>query len=320
MIFVKRPKQAPPQVAAALAKPLVSGVSELVDARNYYKQKPRPAKAYGFSRYKEFEVCQWLDQLYKDKCAYCETGYSAAAARDVEHYRPKAAVAEAKPHPGYWWLAAHWTNLLPSCPACNQRRRHVIFQPGMTLEQFEQARLVAPKTTSGKANAFPMKPPAKWVTSEKGDLTKEDPLLINPSVRNPAKHLRWVFDWDKSKSLLWEANPLLVAMVPVQVKGADDPYGNTSIAIYGLNRDGLVRTRMAVAKRMQGNAVTVVRALHAAAKSRASPAVAAASVQAAWDALRAFAQPDQQYCGMAQSFLALFDRELTAYLATKPFK
>ena len=38
---------------------------------------------------------------------------------------------------GYWWLAAAWKNLLPSCPPCNQRRRQVEFAAEMTLEEME---------------------------------------------------------------------------------------------------------------------------------------------------------------------------------------
>jgi hypothetical protein len=165
-----------------------------------------------------------------------------------------------------------------------------------------------------------MRPPAKWVTTEKGNLAKEDPLLINPSARNPSRHLRWLFSWDKSKGHVWEADQLLVAVVPVQVKGADDPYGKASIAIYGLNRDGLLRARMALAKRMQGSAVLVVKALETAAKSGANKAVAAAMVQTAWNNLHAFTKPDQTYTAMASAFVTLFDKELTAFLATKPFK
>ena len=55
----------------------------------------------------------------------------------------------------------------------------------MTLEQLEKARLAAPKGRSGKANAFPMRAPARWVTSEAGDVSTEDPLLIHPSLRDP---------------------------------------------------------------------------------------------------------------------------------------
>jgi 5-methylcytosine-specific restriction endonuclease McrA len=76
------------------------------------------------------------------KCAYCEAPIRDYQPGDVEHFRPKAGVsdengqavflfdeegqvqvgADGKPveHPGYYWLAYEWTNLLPACAKCNQ--------------------------------------------------------------------------------------------------------------------------------------------------------------------------------------------------------
>ena len=64
-------------------------------------------------------------------------------------------------------------------------------------------------------------------------------------------HLQWVFDWNKDDRYLREADPLLVAVRPRPARGSDDPYGMASIGIYGLNRSGLVRERMARVKLMQ---------------------------------------------------------------------
>jgi hypothetical protein len=178
VIVTERPQPVPADVAAALLKPLETGKTELETARTYYQQNPD--KAYPFARYKEFEVCRELDKLFKRKCAYCETKYEATAARDVEHFRPKGAVAKAPQHPGYWWLAAEWTNLLPSCPACNQRRRHVEYQQGMTLEEIELAEQTRSKRTFGKGNTFPVRGD-NWVTSEAGNLAAEDPLSSIPA-------------------------------------------------------------------------------------------------------------------------------------------
>ncbi len=68
------------------------------------------------------------------KCAYCETNITAYQRGDVEHFRPKGSVADeddnpvvvrgedgrSQPHPGYYWLAYDWRNLLPACALCNQ--------------------------------------------------------------------------------------------------------------------------------------------------------------------------------------------------------
>lgn len=80
----------------------------------------------------------WLKKnVFNNKCAYCEsriTGFPG----DTEHFRPKGRVrrvdledetseivkvideeGEEIPHPGYFWLAYNWQNLLPSCEFCN---------------------------------------------------------------------------------------------------------------------------------------------------------------------------------------------------------
>lgn len=107
----------------------------------------------------------FLEKLFHGKCAYCEGKYSAGSWLDVEHYRPKAKVTvynEPVAHPGYYWLAYNWKNLLLACPKCNRG--------------------------GGKTGEFPidgnraMKP---------GDsLEEEIPQLLNPIVdTHPEKHL-----------------------------------------------------------------------------------------------------------------------------------
>lgn len=79
----------------------------------------------------------WMKRnVFHNKCAYCESKLTAYPG-DTEHFRPKGRVsvrrADGKlevvkvvdedgdeiPHPGYFWLAYHWQNLLPSCEFCN---------------------------------------------------------------------------------------------------------------------------------------------------------------------------------------------------------
>lgn len=91
------------------------------------------------------ELRDWLlANVFNNKCAYCETPIVRATFH-AEHFRPKGQVkfkpAESKrmkkgivkdemaeneternqevEHPGYFWLAYHWKNLLPSCEFCN---------------------------------------------------------------------------------------------------------------------------------------------------------------------------------------------------------
>jgi hypothetical protein len=79
----------------------------------------------------------FLLALTSGKCAYCESVILNTHPGEVEHFRPKGRVrgrdgkvekvtiggAETE-HPGYWWLAYAWSNLLPCCIDCNRRRQH----------------------------------------------------------------------------------------------------------------------------------------------------------------------------------------------------
>src|SRR5262249_6192965 len=139
MIYVYRPPESDAVREALGRRGRTDKLTEIEKARAYYNRNPIPKKTFEFTRYKEWAVCRALDDLFHEKCAYCESSYRAVDSCDVEHYRPKGGVTESPKHRGYWWLAAHWQNLLPSCPPCNQRRYHTIYDPSMTLEEFEQA-------------------------------------------------------------------------------------------------------------------------------------------------------------------------------------
>lgn len=78
------------------------------------------------------ELKEWLFRhAFFKKCAYCEGKVTPQSFGHAEHWRPKGAVkrrhkgklsaveVEGRPHPGYWWLAYEWFNLLPACEKCN---------------------------------------------------------------------------------------------------------------------------------------------------------------------------------------------------------
>jgi len=319
MIFVEPPVPDPADALHALAKPFPkTGKSELDLARKYYAKKNRPPKAYEFKRYKEFEVCTALDALFHEKCAYCESTYRAVGARDIEHFRPKAAVMEAPGHPGYWWLAAAWSNLLPSCPDCNRLRGQLVYDSGMSLEEFDRARLKEPEGTSGKANSFPVRN-NHWIADENGDLTTEDPLLINPMRREPEKHIEWVFDWNRT-DFLWEADPVIASVRPREQNGVEDPYGKASIAIYGLNRAGLFRERMSRITEIQLVCQPLVDAIVdlQQAKTQVQVDTINARLTKYRKNLREFTKPAKTYAGMARAFIAAFDVDITRLAATPP--
>ncbi len=144
------------------------------------------------------------------KCAYCETYITDFQRGDIEHFRPKAAVAnevdEPISHPGYYWLAYDWQNLLPSCTVCNQ-----------------------PTTVGGKKigkhNRFPVIDQHAQAPNE---VDTEQPLLINPASPKD--------DDDPSKHLAIDIDTGL--MIPLTERG------RMCIEIFGLNqRDQLIEER-----------------------------------------------------------------------------
>ncbi|SMP41751.1 hypothetical protein SAMN06265222_101648 [Neorhodopirellula lusitana] len=118
---------------------------------------------------------------FSGKCAYCECYITDFQHGDVEHYRPKKGVTDEDDipikrvagdgsqveHPGYYWLAYDWQNLLPSCIACNQATK-------------------VDDTKIGKHNRFPVTGTHAFDQSSIGS---EKPLLLNPLVDAPEDHL-----------------------------------------------------------------------------------------------------------------------------------
>lgn len=167
--------------------------------------------------YKRFMA--FLLEIFHGKCAYCEITLTNNQPGDVEHYRPKGRVVgdDLKPvkvryddlgemeHPGYFWRAYDWDNLLPSCIDCNRRRNHLT---------------VDGRVAAGKADRFPVKGPrARWAEEE----AQEEPLLVNPSREDPAEH--FVFNTDGTISARTSA-------------------GETTLDLLGLNtREGMIEAR-----------------------------------------------------------------------------
>lgn len=129
-------------------------------------------RRFEFKAYRSRDVVDALHSLFHGKCAYCESHLSAVAPLDIEHYRPKSPVVEAQDHPGYWWLANSWDNLLLACPDCNRPRRHA-------------------SSISGKGNRFPLVD-EKTRAYRPGDEADESPLLLDPTRDDPEEFL--VFD------------------------------------------------------------------------------------------------------------------------------
>ena len=106
--------------------------------------------------YKADDVKQKLENIYHNKCVYCET---ISSSHHIEHFRHKS---------HYYWLAYSWDNLLLACSGCNQN----------------------------KGSKFDLVDENKRIKSHPDDLSNqhnlsikynklENPLFINPKYENP---------------------------------------------------------------------------------------------------------------------------------------
>lgn len=227
------------QVPASLADINSPAAAELVEARVYYGTVPPPKKCFEFKAYKSHDVRVALRGLFRGCCAYCEAVYEGTQQVDVEHYRPKGGVEGNPNHPGYWWLAMRWDNLLPSCADCNRRRTQTAAAPGMTLAELQDAFESNEGSAAGKLNAFPTSN-GHWAQPEADPTLGETPLLIDPTRDDPNDYLIWKLDGEI---------PILVA----RSGGSEaiSPKGQMSIDVYGLNRFGLVQSRLRVLRLME---------------------------------------------------------------------
>ena len=123
------------------------------------------------------EVKACLRELFFNKCAYCEYPLTRSD-MNVEHYRPKARVAESPNHLGYYWLAYDWANLLPACQFCNQLRKET-----------PERGITPTNRTSGKGDKFPLVDKNQRAYSPNDKVSRENPLLINPTVEEPSEHI-----------------------------------------------------------------------------------------------------------------------------------
>ncbi|WP_286175126.1 HNH endonuclease [Enterobacter sp. Cy-643] len=221
---------------AALDAKSRDGTTELERSRAHYK-KPGKKESFDFVTYKADEVKWRLNALFHYKCAYCESFFSASAPVDIEHYRPKSAVSEDATHPGYWWLAMDWDNLLPSCIDCNRKRKQQLVD-GSTELSVLLARQRQSRHSSGKKDSFPVVSGGARLLPENKNYATELPLLLNPYFDNPDEHIRFVS----------VGNPPVSLAIPVGEGSIER--GAASIHIYGLNRLGLVQDRTRYLRRL----------------------------------------------------------------------
>ena len=257
MRYVPRGSKPPPSALTRRTK----NKSELDRAREHLRAPLAPGakrKPFPFKVYKADAVKARLEELFHGKCAYCESFYGSLAPVDVEHYRPKGRIEGEPKHPGYWWVAAIWSNLLPSCLDCNRRRK----QRTPTLAANLTVLYLTMQT--GKKDAFPIEGPR--AAGEGVNLPAEKPLLLDPTNDNPDDYLAfWLRDGPASGLIYPKpATGQVPTEPPLPIAGAApgavaaagaaagvSVRGAVSIQVYGLNRIRLVQERAQLLQRLR---------------------------------------------------------------------
>jgi uncharacterized protein (TIGR02646 family) len=223
----------------------------------------------GFTVYKHQRIKDALGDLFRGKCAYCESPIRATQPMDVEHWRPKSL---------YPFLAAEWTNLLPSCIDCNRRRTHKIPMPdGSTRE-----------IALGKLDDFPLPAGVKRASTRK-ELDNEQPLILHPCEDDPTEHLEFT-------------QQAVVRAKPGKARGEE------SIRVYALNRMGLVHERYE-RKLIVGRHIHVIRILAAAwerERNKKRQALFEDLIAYEMSAIRTMCQESQPYCQFVRQLVDEF--------------
>ena len=199
MILVDRARVVPPQ---RLLQQAANATRELQQA---YDRGEFRERRITFDRRIYIDFKPYLEDLFRGKCAFCESDLQAGGWGDVEHFRPKgqATSVDGKVDVDhYFWLAYDWNNLYLSCQLCNMSR--------------------------GKSGSFP-------VIGNRSRLPAEETaLLLDPCRDQPERHL--VFRGDgrvEPRQLSEELLNRYAGLHP----------GEVTIRLFNLNRRALVTRR-----------------------------------------------------------------------------
>ena len=221
-----------------------------------------------------------LERLFHKKCGYCELKYKAGLTGEVEHYRPKGRIltgGKQRIWPGYYWLAATWTNLVPVCSMCN--KLNVVDDLTDGTER-----------TTGKGERFPS-PTSRCARRPKRIARSKDPLLLDPCVHNPDDHLTFV-EREGHRALL---------------SGQTDK-GRHTVEILGLNRGDLVEGRLERLLAMEAlmNDIQAAHGRLARAATELDREEAIAEIRTKRDKLVAFQKDDQEFAALARHTVPAF--------------
>jgi uncharacterized protein (TIGR02646 family) len=294
MIHIARTTAAPATLSGDAAK-------REHDAAEIYYQTWQPGQpAFGeFKAYSGPDVVDALRKLFHGKCAYCERAIEKGT-REVEHYRPKGGVGD-RDHPGYWWLAHSWSNLLPTCGPCNKGFRQHVVTVDMTVDDVERLQAKGAKTLLGKANHFPVG--AVRLTAKSEDHFVEAPRLLDPTRCQPDDYLRWSYASDFS------------IVTPRAYAGQVSPEGHETIRCLALNRAGLVEARTKQLNILRAQRVRIKNALDATRNlpEEQQGLVLPLILQSVED-MKEHCRPEKEFAAIAVAFVADFCNELNDWL------
>jgi hypothetical protein len=306
VISIRRSPKPPAELKGTKAKPSV-GEIELENVLKFYSRKGNLRKGFKFKAYKSKGVIEELGKLFSGKCAYCESRYAATQPVDVEHFRPKGGVlvidASPKPAgkkaakrsapaaapepkfklqtPGYYWLAATWDNLLPSCIDCNRERKQRIPDEN-DPKTFKTLKV-------GKGNNFPLMDETRRRLSHTSR-KREEPLILDPSLDQPERHLEFTEEG---------------IVRPALIKRKPSPKGEASIKVYALQRIGLVQERRARALLVLAQ-MERVREITEDFKRRPGDRQLEARLNREMEELKRYTKPEEEYAGMARQLIKKF--------------
>lgn len=113
-------------------------------------------------RYKKDDIRIALNNIYKNKCAFCE---QKVEQYHIEHYRPKKI---------YYWLAFSWDNLIMSCATCNQNKGinfEIVGQHAQFINTEKNIKLI-----NNQSSAYN---------------TIEQPKMVNPEMKDPTGKIQF---------------------------------------------------------------------------------------------------------------------------------
>jgi uncharacterized protein (TIGR02646 family) len=123
MIHVDRKRVPPPQILWERSRRVFPQLEEFF--KRDLKFRGQRVPPFDLSILKAPEVAMALDELFRRKCAFCESSITEKQPGIVDHFRPRlrAAQIDGRVDPDhYWWLAYEWDNLYASCQACSHAK------------------------------------------------------------------------------------------------------------------------------------------------------------------------------------------------------